>query len=269
MRPMVTPVSRAGTAYATGYCDVRPIVHSNAANAGPAGSRATIARDDHEGDDLAAVPLIGAELAARIRQRLGIDTYEDLEAAAHDGRLETVPGIGPQRAHAVCEYLDTLLSTPRPQSEVPCPAPPVELLLAIDSDYRHLAEAGRLHRVAPRRFNPQRRAWLPVWHTVQAGWSFTAMYSNTARAHDAGKLRDWVVIVYARDGAEAEATVVTEHRGGFRGMRVVRGRETECRALHTRAVCSEVRDWAHRLSESLDSNRDPRDLASDLDQSVH
>jgi hypothetical protein len=60
-------------------------------------------------------------------------------------------------------------------------------------------------------------------------WSFTALFSNTARAHEFGRTRDWVVL-YFYDGAhvEGQRTVVTEARGRLAGMRVVRGREAEC-----------------------------------------
>ncbi len=60
----------------------------------------------------------------------------------------------------------------------------------------------------------------------------TALFSNTARAHELGRTHDWVVI-YA-DGehaAEQRFTVVTEYQGDLTGRRVVRGRELETR-LH-------------------------------------
>jgi putative hydrolase len=47
------------------------------------------------------IPGIGPELAERIHDELHIDTLEGLELAAHDGRLEQVPGIGPRRAAAI------------------------------------------------------------------------------------------------------------------------------------------------------------------------
>ena len=83
----------------------------------------------------------------------------------------------------------------------------------------------------PRRFNPERRAWLPVLHTERDGWSCTALYSNTARAHELGTTRDWVIVYYERDGDEDQCTVVTERHGPLAGRRVVRGREAECRAV--------------------------------------
>ena len=44
--------------------------------------------------------------------------------------------------------------------------------------------------IAPRRFNPEGNSWLPIMHTEMQGWRFTALYSNTARAHDLGKTGD-------------------------------------------------------------------------------
>jgi DNA polymerase/3'-5' exonuclease PolX len=43
------------------------------------------------------VPGIGPGLAQRIGDQLDIDTLEELEAAAHDGRLQKLPGIGHRR----------------------------------------------------------------------------------------------------------------------------------------------------------------------------
>lgn len=66
-------------------------------------------------------------------------------------------------------------------------------------------------------------------HTERDGWTFTALFSNTARAHDLHMTHDWVIVFYERDGHESQCTVVTESRGHLRGKRVVRGREEECR----------------------------------------
>lgn len=193
------------------------------------------------------VPGIGEELAKRIHHDLGIDTLEELEIAAHDGRLEGVPQIGPRKARAIRDSLSSILgrSSRRharwrrwvesggtsPTGQVPAHAhaiPSVEEILAIDAEYRRCAETDELHRISPRRFNPENRAWLPVLHRDKGGWSFTALFSNTARAHDLGMTRDWVVIYFERDGEEDQCTVVTERSGDLTGHRVVRGRETEC-----------------------------------------
>ncbi|MEZ5738312.1 MAG: hypothetical protein R3E68_01835 [Burkholderiaceae bacterium] len=49
--------------------------------------------------------------------------------------------------------------------------------------YRERAAAGSLRTIAPRRFNPSGESWLPVMHASHGPWHFTALFSNTARAH--------------------------------------------------------------------------------------
>ena len=96
-----------------------------------------------------------------------------------------------------------------------------------------------LPRIAPRRFNPDNRAWLSILHTARGGWHFTALYSNTARAHDLRRVFDWVVIYfYDDDHREGQHTVVTEIRGPLAGKRVVRGREAECRQYYAGAAAA-------------------------------
>lgn len=185
------------------------------------------------------VPGIGEELAQRIAEELDITTLEELEQAAHDGRLEKVEGFGPTKARNVRVSLAGMLSTAaqrrrrRGSGEAPPQEhPSVALLLDVDATYRRKAEAGELRKIAPKRFNPQGEAWLPILNTQRKGWSFTALYSNTARAHEQNKTHDWVVIYYERDGEEDQATVVTETRGPLQGKRVVRGREAECQRYY-------------------------------------
>ena len=173
---------------------------------------------------LRRVPSIGPRLADRIHHDLGVETLEELEAAAHDGRLATVAGFGERRIAAIRDVLATRLGRTRPAA--PAPRPSVALLLDIDREYRRAAEAGELRRIAPRRFNPSHEAWLPILHAERDGWSCTALYSNTALAHELGRTRDWV-IVYSHQPhqPEGQATIVTERSGPLRGQRVVRGRE--------------------------------------------
>jgi hypothetical protein len=184
-------------------------------------------------DLFTTLPGIGGELARRIHEGLGVETLEDLEVAAHDGRLESVPGIGPRRAHAVRDEVAAVLAKAgrrrarRPMLHAASARPSVATLLAVDAEYRARAAAGTLRRIAPRRFNPERAAWLPILHAERDGWSFTALFSNTARAHALGATNDWVVLFFERDGEEGRATVVTERSGPLAGLRVVRGRERE------------------------------------------
>jgi Holliday junction resolvasome RuvABC DNA-binding subunit len=186
---------------------------------------------------LTAVPGLGHRLAERIHEELHVDTLEALELAAHDGRLDSVPGVGPRRAAAIRASLQSMLSRSRPKfvagARPSSRGPSVETLLAVDAEYRRDAEAGRLPTIAPRRFNPTGEAWLPVLHTFRDGWHFTALYSNTAQAHQLNRTHDWVVLYFYDDEhAEGQHTVVTETHGPLTGRRVVRGRERECRELY-------------------------------------
>jgi len=189
------------------------------------------------------VPGIGEELSRRIHEALGISTLEELEVAAHDGRLEQVEGIGPDRGEGVRVALSGMLSQSSrrrlreatreeasggEQEERPA----VGLLLEIDGEYRTKAEHDQLRKIAPKRFNPGGKAWLPILRTRHRGWSFTALFSNTALAHRSGRTDDWVVIYYERGGEQHQSTVVTAERGKLAGKRVVRGRERECREYY-------------------------------------
>jgi len=188
----------------------------------------------------AEVPGIGHDLAERVVEQLDIHSLEELEQAAHDSRLGEVEGFGEKRIQAVKSSLAGMLSgfaqrsarerTTEEKEKVP--EPPVELLLEVDREYRQKAEAGELKKIAPKRFNPDNEAWLPVYHTEKEGWDFTALFSNTKKAHELEKTDDWVVIYYEKDGRESQHTVVTETRGPMEGKRVVRGRERECRRYY-------------------------------------
>ena len=179
------------------------------------------------------VPGLGQEEAARIHDALGVESLEELEIAAHDGSLEQVSGMSEPRVRELRAQLEEMLSRsarrrahrPRPSGSVP----PVELLLAIDEEYRTKAEAGELRKITPRRFNPTGERWLPILKGERDGWRYTALYSNTARAHELGTTRDWVVIYFRAAGPEDQCTVTTAASGPLRGRRVVGGREGECR----------------------------------------
>jgi DNA polymerase (family 10) len=168
---------------------------------------------------LASVPGIGDRLAHRIHEELGIDSLEDLECACADGRLAALQGFGPRRVEAISASLAARLRSRGAARE----RPSVKALLDVDREYRERSEAGTLPRIAPRRFNPERRAWLPILHTAREGWEMTALYSNTARAHRYGRTHDWVVVYADRDGLHDQSTIVTDRRG----QRAVRGRELE------------------------------------------
>jgi hypothetical protein len=118
---------------------------------------------------------------------------------------------------------------------VPSLEPPsVPDLLRVDREYRSKAAAGRLRTIAPRRLNPRHESWLPILHTALGDRHYTVLFSNTARAHELGKTREWVVIYVDGGRGDRQYTVVTASRGPLAGKRVVRGREPECLA-HYRA----------------------------------
>lgn len=178
---------------------------------------------------LASVPGIGAKTAARIHELLGVNTLEELEAAAHDGRLAQVAGLGAKRVAGIRDALAGRLG--RLRRAVPAGAadlPTVAEILDVDAEYRREAAAGHLTLIAPRRFNPGRKAWLPVLHAQRGARHYTALFSNTARAHEAHRTGDWVVMYFDGSAGERQCTVVTATHGPLQGLRIVRGREDEC-----------------------------------------
>ena len=131
------------------------------------------------------VPGVGPVLARTIHRALNVDTLEALELASHDGRLQNVPGIGPRRVAAIQVGLASILRRPAPPVFRSQQSPSVALLLEVDAEYRGAAAAGRLTKVAPRRFNPEGNAWLPILHTHRDDWHFhrtLLQHGQSARA---------------------------------------------------------------------------------------
>ncbi|MCO4849068.1 MAG: DNA-binding protein [Yoonia sp.] len=175
-----------------------------------------------------SVPMIGPALAEMIHADLHVETLEGLEAAAYDGRLAAIKGIGPRRLESLRHSLTDMLSRRRPkrtqQEQFPLP---ISEILSVDQAYR--ANADGLPTISPRRFNPTGDARLPILHTERGGWHFTALFSNSASAHRFGKTRDWVVVyIESARQPEHQVTVVTEHKGPQSGKRVIRGHEAAC-----------------------------------------
>ncbi len=175
------------------------------------------------------IPGIGPTLANRLVEDLHLTSLESLEVAAHNGTLGAAAGWGPRRVRLIQTALAERLGRSRLRRERAMTArPPVATLLDVDREYRERAAVGALRRIAPKRFNPDAEAWLPILHTERADWRFTALFSNTALAHQLGRTHDWVVIYYETDRTpEGQCTVVTETQGLLKGRRVVRGREHE------------------------------------------
>ncbi len=188
---------------------------------------------------LASVPGIGAAMAKRLHHDLSIDTLEELEAAAHDGRLSEIEGVGPKKLAGIIDSLASRLGRVRGRPGATAAhgslqEPSVAELLDVDREYREKAATASLRTIAPRRFNPAGEAWLPVLHTQRGPRHYTALFSNTARAHQLGKTRDWVILYFDEGDGEHQHTVITAQRDPMKGRRIVRGREPECET-HYRA----------------------------------
>ena len=190
------------------------------------------------GDVLTSLPTVGPRTADRIRSSLGANTLEEVYAAAYDGRLRRVEGMGRKRVQAIRESLSLRLNhpaPPQPQTKSPLD-PSVEELLELDRIYRERAAKGRLLTVAPRRFNPTGEAWLPVLRIKRRDRRYCIYYANTARSHQLDHLHDWVVIYCLDKEAFGRWTVITSTYGTLRGRRIVRGREAECKKHYGEAA---------------------------------
>ena len=187
-----------------------------------------------------SIPTVGRALAERIHDTLHVDSLEALENAVRDGQLEKVDGVGRKRREAIEAWLQKHLDDQRRklrEARHDSVNPDIRLLLKVDEVYRRRAGAGQLPMIAPKRFNPDNKAWLPILHTTHEGLHFTVLYSNTARAHSLKRVHDWVVIYFYDDHhREGQHTVVTETHGSLKGKRVVRGREAECETFYDEAA---------------------------------
>lgn len=181
---------------------------------------------------LTSVPGIGPAFARRLHDNLHIETLEQLEMAAHDGRLAEIEGVGPKKLQGIIDSLTARLGRVRRPAQTvgsyQAGEPSIEELLDVDREYRESALAGTLQKIAPHRFNPKREAWLPILHTQRGPRHYTALYSNSALANQLKKTQDWVILYYDDDHGERQCTVVTGRSAPLAGKRIVRGREADC-----------------------------------------
>jgi DNA polymerase (family X) len=195
---------------------------------------------------LRTVPGIGKVMAERLHDQLGIEGLEELEIAAHDGRLAGITGLGSKRIAGIRDSLAARLGRVRIQRTYwQANRPPVSEVLDVDAEYRRRAASGELPKIAPRRFNPGHRRWLPILHTVRNERHYTAVFSNTPRAHQLHRTSDWVVIYYDGTGGERQCTVITSTYGPFSGRRIIRGREPECMEHYLHPIPAGIRGKIH------------------------
>lgn len=199
---------------------------------------------------LRTVPGIGRVTAVRLHEELGIETLEELEMAAHDGRLEKIAGLGSKRIAGIRDSLATRLGRVRIQrAALPVSEPPVAEILDVDGEYRRRAANEELPRIVPGRFNPEQKRWLPILHTTRGKRHYTAVFSNTARAHQLRKTFDWVVIFYDGKNSQRQYTVITSGFGPLVGKRIIRGREAECLKHYLRPAPRPLRP--HRILDAF------------------
>ncbi|WP_432343333.1 DNA-binding protein [Shinella yambaruensis] len=170
------------------------------------------------------IPGIGPRLARRLAEDGHLENLADLEYALHLNDL-SIKGIGKRRKRMIADALSERLGQPSQILIARKSVPSVTLLLDVDRTYRERAAADKLRKIAPRRFNPNGEAWLPIMHMRRAGWHFTVHFSNSRLAHELRKTRDWVTVHFQRDGeTEGRCTAITETSGPMMRKRVIRGR---------------------------------------------
>ncbi|MFG0266626.1 MAG: helix-hairpin-helix domain-containing protein [Rhodopirellula sp. JB055] len=177
----------------------------------------------------ATLPGLGPGLSHRLYEHLHIETLPELLAAAKDGRLERVPGIGRKRKEAILASLthrgvaQQPVSTSYPQVDVP-----VDELLEVDREYRQGVKEGNLMRISSSGQSSSEHASIPVMHTEREGRHYTAMFSHSARAKQQHATNDWVIIFRDDANAHGRWTVITARFGELSGFRIVLGREDDC-----------------------------------------
>jgi putative hydrolase len=184
------------------------------------------------------VPGIGRKLARRIQRELCIDSLEELERAAYDGRLAGMSNVGRRRAEAIQDSIASVMTQRAKRrlrharssdSTAPAMEPHVALILDVDEEYRAAASDGGLRTVERRRPGGWEYVSVPIIETVRGQWYFTAVYADVRTAAEPEADYARVRVSYSLDGAEGECLVTTASSGEIAGKRVVVGREVECR----------------------------------------
>ncbi len=117
---------------------------------------------------LCSVSGIGKAFAWKLHEDLEIETLEELEDAAHDGRLENLAGFGVKRLAGIRDSLAHRLARVRQPAILTADSgalPSVAELLDVDSEYRREAAASTLKKfpraVSTRRARPGCRCCIP------------------------------------------------------------------------------------------------------------
>lgn len=192
--------------------------------------------DDSGREGLEGIPGLGRSLALSVEKFLQTGLMPTLELLRGNGlspRFMRTPESPRRRRVMHARHPVTVQRTTTIPSAPDDPSQPsIGQLLSIDAEYREKSANDELVRIAPRQFNPTGAEWLPILHTRRNEWHYTAAFSNTAHAHEAGMTHDWVIIHRDAAGQSGHWTVITSRFGELKNRRFVRGREEECLAFY-------------------------------------
>ena len=210
------------------------------------------------------VPGIGEELAHALHRVLQVDTLEELENAAHDGRLEAVRGVGARRAAAIRASLASMLGRRVGRApHLPMPElPDVAILLDVDGEYRGKAAARKLPTIAPKRFNPEGIAWLPVLHTARHLAFHRALFEHgaLARARQDARLGRHLLLRRRPPGAPVHGghrdprRACGQSRGAGPRGRMPRNQSTEV-SMNVGELCNREVIFAYRDTRLVEAAR--------------
>lgn len=192
--------------------------------------------DDSGREGLEGIPGLGRSLALSVEKFLQTGLMPTLELLRGNGLsprfMRTPESPRRQRAMHARHPVTVQRTTTIPSAPDDPSQPSIGQLLSIDAEYREKAANDELVQIAPRQFNPTGAEWLPILHTRRNEWHYTAAFSNTAHAHEAGMTHDWVIIHRDAAGQSGHWTVITSKYGKLKNRRFVRGREEECLAFY-------------------------------------
>lgn len=192
--------------------------------------------DDSGREGLEGIPGLGRSLALSVEKFLQTGLMPTLELLRGNGlspRFMRTPESPRRRRVMHARHPVTVQRTTTIPSAPDDPSQPsIGQLLSIDAEYLEKSANDELVRIAPRQFNPTGAEWLPILHTRRNEWHYTAAFSNTAHAHEAGMTHDWVIIHRDAAGQSGHWTVITSKFGELKNRRFVRGREEECLAFY-------------------------------------
>ena len=215
--------------------------------------------DDSGREGLEGIPGLGRSLALSIEKFLQTGLMPTLELLRGNGlppRFMRTPKSPRRRRVMQDRHPVTVQRTTTLPSVAGDPSlPSIGQLLSIDAEYREKAANDKLVRIAPGKFNPTGAEWLPILHARRNEWHYTAAFSNTAHAHEAGMTDDWVIIHRDTAGHSGHWTVITSKFGELKNHRFVRGREEACLVFYRQhpqnVLAAEDFEQPSRLQQKL------------------